>query len=55
MNVTNGRNVSRSGERIYHMPWQRDDGRIRMDQSDGKRWLCDENKAVAARWRKAAR
>lgn len=48
-------NVSRSGERIYHMPWQRDYGRIRMDQGEGKRWFCDENEAVAAGWRKAAR
>lgn len=48
-------NVSRSGERIYHMPWQRDYARIRMDQGDGKRWFCDENEAVAAGWRKAAR
>lgn len=48
-------NVSRSGERIYHMPWQRDYGRIRMDQGEGKRWFCDENEALAAGWRKAAR
>ncbi len=48
-------NVSRSGERIYHMPWQRDYGRVRMDQGEGKRWFCDENEALAAGWRKAAR
>jgi endonuclease YncB( thermonuclease family) len=48
-------NVSRSGERIYHMPWQRDYARVRMDQGDGKRWFCDENEAVAAGWRKALR
>ncbi len=48
-------NVNRSGERIYHMPWQPDYARIRMDQGEGKRWFCDENEAVAAGWRKAAR
>lgn len=48
-------NVSRSGERIYHMPWQRDYARVRMDQGEGKRWFCDENEALAAGWRKAAR
>jgi endonuclease YncB( thermonuclease family) len=48
-------NVSRTGERIYHMPWQRDYGRIRMDQGDGKRWFCTEVEAEAAGWRKAAR
>jgi hypothetical protein len=26
-----------------------------MDQGEGKRWFCDENEAVAAGWRKAAR
>jgi DNA invertase Pin-like site-specific DNA recombinase len=48
-------NVLRSGERIYHMPWQRDYARVRMDQVEGKRWFCDENEALAARWLKAAR
>jgi len=48
-------NVSRSGKRIYHMPWQRDYARVRMDQGEGKRWFCDENEAVAAGWRKASR
>lgn len=48
-------NVSRSGERIFHMPWQRDYARIRMDQGEGKRWFCDENEASAAGWRKALR
>ncbi len=47
-------NVSRGGERIYHMPWQRDYARIRMDGGE-KRWFCDENEASAAGWRKAAR
>jgi endonuclease YncB( thermonuclease family) len=48
-------NVSRSGERIYHMPWQRDYPRIQMDGHAEKRWFCNENEAVAAGWRKAAR
>lgn len=48
-------NVSRTGERIYHMPWQRDYARVRMDQGEGKRWFCNENEALAAGWRKATR
>jgi endonuclease YncB( thermonuclease family) len=48
-------NVSRSGERIYHMPWQRDYRRIKMEGDPDKRWFCDEAEAIAAGWRKAAR
>lgn len=48
-------NVSRNGERIYHMPWQKDYFRVRMDGHAEKRWFCDENEAVGAGWRKAAR
>ncbi len=48
-------NVSRNGDRIFHMPWQKDYGRVRIEGHPEKRWFCDENEAVAAGWRKAAR
>lgn len=47
-------NVSGAG-RIYHLPWQRDYARTRIDESRGERWFCDEGEALAAGWRKAAR
>jgi len=48
-------NVSRSGERIYHMPNQRFYARIRMDKGGGRRWFCTPEEAEAAGWRKALR
>lgn len=48
-------NVSRNGDRIYHMPWQKDYARVRIEAHPEKRWFCDENEATAAGWRKAAR
>jgi hypothetical protein len=47
-------NVNRSGERIFHVPGQRDYGRVNM-KSAVKRWFCTENEALAAGWRKARR
>jgi hypothetical protein len=43
-----------SGERIYHMPWQRDYGRVAIDEKEGERWFCDEGKAERAGWHRAA-
>lgn len=48
-------NISRKGERIYHLPWQLDYGRTRIDTGKGERWFCDEGEAVSAGWRKAMR
>lgn len=48
-------NVNRSGERIYHMPWQADYAKVKMDEKRGKRWFCDEGEAERAGWRRAAR
>lgn len=48
-------NVNRRGERIYHMPWQRDYRRIVMNERRGKQWFCSENEALAAGWRPAIR
>jgi hypothetical protein len=46
-------NVSRKGERIYHVPGDRDYERVHMDNGAGERWFCSEEQAVAAGWRHA--
>jgi hypothetical protein len=46
--------VNRKGERIYHMPRQRDYALINM-ASDEKRWFCSPQEAEAAGWRRAFR
>jgi hypothetical protein len=46
-------NVSRNGERIYHVPSDRTYDRVQMDKGHDKRWFCSEEQAVAAGWRKA--
>lgn len=48
-------NVSRSGERVYHMPWQRDYGRVKISEAAGERWFCNEGEAEKAGWRRAFR
>jgi endonuclease YncB( thermonuclease family) len=44
-------NISRSGERIYHVPGGRDYGPTRIDKSKGERWFCSEDEARKAGWR----
>ena len=46
-------NISRSGERIYHVPGGMYYGRTRISPSKGERWFCSEREARAAGWRKA--
>ena len=46
-------NVSANG-RIYHMPGQRDYGRVTMRGAE-TRWFCSEDEARAAGWRRALR
>ena len=46
-------NISRKGERIYHVPGGRWYDRTKTDPSKGERWLCTEDQARAAGWRKA--
>jgi endonuclease YncB( thermonuclease family) len=48
-------NISRNGERIYHMENQRFYARIRMDIGGGRRWFCTPEEAEAAGWRRAVR
>jgi hypothetical protein len=47
-------NISRNGERIYHVPGDRTYDRVRMDKGQDKRWFCTEEQAAAAGWRKAS-
>jgi endonuclease YncB( thermonuclease family) len=48
-------NITARGEKIYHMPWQRDYHRVRIDERKGEAWFCDEGRAARAGWRRAAR
>ena len=46
-------NVSRSGERIYHMPGDQQYNRVKINEHADERWFCSEKQAVAAGWRRA--
>lgn len=46
-------NISRRGDRIYHMPFQQHYGRTKVDENKGERWFCNEEEARAAGWRRA--
>lgn len=48
-------NISRSGERIYHLPDQRHYEDTIIDAGAGERWFCTEDEAVSAGWRKSKR
>ena len=48
-------NISRKGERIYHVPGGQWYGRTRIDTGRGERWFCTEAQAMAAGWRKSGR
>jgi hypothetical protein len=48
-------NISRSGERIYHVPGQQHYDQTHIDESRGQRWFCSEEEAQAAGWRRARR
>ncbi|WP_315921805.1 thermonuclease family protein [Mesorhizobium sp. SP-1A] len=47
-------NISRKGEKIYHMPWSPWYAKTKIDVSKGERWFCDEAEAAAAGWRAAS-
>lgn len=44
-------NISRLGERIYHLPEGRDYARVVIDEQAGERMFCSEAEAKAAGWR----
>ncbi len=46
-------NISRSGEKIYHIPRQRYYYKTVIDESKGERWFCSEKEAIDAGWRKS--
>ena len=44
-------NISRSGEKIYHLPESRDYEKTRISERSGERMFCSEDEAKAAGWR----
>lgn len=48
-------NVSRDGERNYHLPGGRYYDRTRIDPAKGERWFCSEAGARKAGWRRSRR
>lgn len=48
-------NINSGGERIYHVPGQRDYEATRIDQSKGERMFCTAEEAQNAGWRPAQR
>jgi len=48
-------NISRSGERIYHIPGMRDYDQTQINERAGERWFCSEGEAQSAGWRRAQR
>ncbi|MGE4244874.1 MAG: thermonuclease family protein [Parvibaculaceae bacterium] len=48
-------NISRKGERVYHLPWQTDYRKTRVNEAKGERWFCSEKEALGAGWRRALR
>ncbi len=48
-------NISRSGERIFHVPGGQYYDRTKISASKGERWFCSEAEASAAGWRKSKR
>ncbi|SFD70150.1 thermonuclease family protein [Methylobacterium sp. 13MFTsu3.1M2] len=46
-------NISRKGDKIYHLPGTRDYDRTVIDTGSGERMFCSEDEAKAAGWRAA--
>ncbi|MBD8901395.1 thermonuclease family protein [Methylobacterium bullatum] len=44
-------NISRKGEKVFHVPGSRDYERTRISEKDGERMFCSEDEAKAAGWR----
>ena len=44
-------NISRHGDKIYHLPESRDYARVVIDEKAGERMFCSEAEAQAAGWR----
>jgi hypothetical protein len=48
-------NISKKGQRIYHLPGQENYDEIVITPSKGERYFCSEEEAVKAGWRRAKR
>lgn len=46
-------NISRSGDKIYHMPGQRDYDKVRINEANGEMWFQTEKQAQEAGFRRA--
>jgi len=46
-------NISRSGERIYHLPNQKFYSKTRINWLRGERYFCSESAALQAGWRRS--
>lgn len=46
-------NISKKGERIYHVPGQKYYEKTVISERDGERWFCSEDEARKAGWRKS--
>lgn len=46
-------NINRKGEKIYHMPGQRDYHKTKINEANGEKWFISEEEAIAAGFRKA--
>jgi endonuclease YncB( thermonuclease family) len=44
-------NINRKHQKIYHVPWDKDYNRTKIDVVAGERWFCTEAQAVKAGWR----
>ena len=44
-------NISRGGERIYHLPGTPGYAETKIDPTSGEGWFCTEEEAKAAGWR----
>ena len=44
-------NISRAGEKVYHLPGTRDYDRTWINEKSGERMFCSEDEAKAAGWR----
>ncbi|MCB9811229.1 MAG: thermonuclease family protein [Candidatus Nomurabacteria bacterium] len=48
-------NISKSGEKIYHVPGQQYYTKTIISEDKGEQWFCTEKEAVEAGWRRALR
>jgi endonuclease YncB( thermonuclease family) len=47
-------NITRRGERVYHMPWGEWYDKTKIEPEKGERWFCNEREAIEAGWRPSA-